>query len=194
MKKHSRRLQLIAKRRLKQYRGKWIPANETQNLTNNAGKIVLEGLEPGTTITAQEVKTVDGFVLDGRPQSIKIEAGKVQNLTFWNKRAGTLVIQKKDKLTGKPLAGVEFELTYAEGGYVDAANGHLSSKGLYTTDANGEIRISGITGTIMVNETKALPGYTIDPGTQIQTVTVNAADTQTLNFVLIFPPYGVRNI
>ena len=32
MKKHSRRLQLIAKRRLKQYRGKWIPANETQNL------------------------------------------------------------------------------------------------------------------------------------------------------------------
>ena len=33
MKKHSRRLQLIAKRRLKQYRGKWIPANETQNLS-----------------------------------------------------------------------------------------------------------------------------------------------------------------
>ena len=32
MKKHSRRLQLIAKRRLKQYRGKWIPANKTQNL------------------------------------------------------------------------------------------------------------------------------------------------------------------
>ena len=27
--------------------------------TNNAGEIVLEGLEPGTTITAQEVKTVD---------------------------------------------------------------------------------------------------------------------------------------
>ncbi len=32
MKKHSRRLQLIAKHRLKQYRGKWIPADETQNL------------------------------------------------------------------------------------------------------------------------------------------------------------------
>ena len=30
--KHSRRLQLIAKSRLKQYKGKWIPANETQNL------------------------------------------------------------------------------------------------------------------------------------------------------------------
>jgi len=32
MKKHSRRLQLVAKSRLKQYRGKWIPANQTQNL------------------------------------------------------------------------------------------------------------------------------------------------------------------
>ena len=32
MKKHGRRLQLAAKRRLKQYKGKWIPANQTQNL------------------------------------------------------------------------------------------------------------------------------------------------------------------
>ena len=32
MKKHSRRLQMLAKTRLKQYKGKWIPANQTQNL------------------------------------------------------------------------------------------------------------------------------------------------------------------
>ncbi|WP_297243705.1 group II intron reverse transcriptase/maturase [uncultured Flavonifractor sp.] len=32
MHKYSHRLQLIAKSRLKQYRGKWIPANQTQNL------------------------------------------------------------------------------------------------------------------------------------------------------------------
>ncbi len=32
MHKHSHRLQLIAKRRAKQFRGKWIPANQTQNL------------------------------------------------------------------------------------------------------------------------------------------------------------------
>ena len=61
---------------------------------------MLEGLEPGTTITAQEIKTVDGYVLDGRPQSIKIEAGKAQNLTFWNAPAGSLIIRKLDKQTG----------------------------------------------------------------------------------------------
>ena len=150
--------------------------------TNNAGEIVLEGLEPGTTITAQEVKTVDGYVLDGRPQSIKIEAGKAQNLTFWNKPAGSLVIRKLDKQTGKPLAGVEFEMIYSEGGYVDTDNGHLSSKGLYTTDDHGEIHISGIIGTVVVKETRPLPGYTIEPGRESQTVTVNPQETQTLTF------------
>ena len=150
--------------------------------TNNAGEIVLEGLEPGTTITAQEIKTVDGYVLDGRPQSIKIEAGKAQNLTFWNAPAGSLVIRKLDKQTGRPLAGVEFEVIYAEGGYVDTDNGHLSSKGLYTTDDHGEIHISGIVGTVVVKETRPLPGYTIEPGRESQTVTVNPQETQTLTF------------
>lgn len=32
MQKHSRRLQLTAMRRLRQYKGEWIPANEVQNL------------------------------------------------------------------------------------------------------------------------------------------------------------------
>ena len=85
-------------------------------------------------------------------------------------------------MTKEPLAGVEFELTYADGGYVDADHGHLSSKGLYTTDANGEIRISGVTGTIVVKETKTIEGYTIDEATRIQTVEVNPEDTQTLTF------------
>ena len=151
--------------------------------TDSKGEIIIEGLEPGTTITAQEVKTVDGFVLDGTPKSVKIKAGEgAPSLTFWNKRAGELIIRKLDKATGKPLAGVEFELTYAGGGYVDNADGHLSSNGLYTTDAHGEIHISGVTGTIVVRETRTIDGYTIDPATQTQTVKVNPQDTQTLTF------------
>ena len=151
--------------------------------TNAAGEIVITGLEPGTTITAREIKTVEGFVLDGTPKSVQIKAGQgAPELTFWNKRAGELIIRKLDKATGKPLAGVEFELTYAGGGYVDNANGHLSSNGLYTTDAHGEIHISGVTGTIVVKETRTIEGYTIDPATQTQTVKVNPQDTQTLTF------------
>ena len=152
--------------------------------TNAAGEIVVENLEPGTTITAREIKTVDGFVLDGTPKSLKITTGpQAPELIFWNKRAGTLVIQKKDSVTGALIAGAQFQLTYANGGYVDNDNGHLSSNGLYTTDDKGEIRISGITGTVVAKEVKAAPGYVIDQSTQTQTVTVNAMDTQTLTFL-----------
>ena len=33
--------------------------------TDKAGEIVLEGIEPGTTVKVREIKTVEGFVLDG---------------------------------------------------------------------------------------------------------------------------------
>ena len=151
--------------------------------TDKAGEIVLDGIEPGTTVIAREIKTVEGFVLDGTPQDILIKGGSVQQLTFWNRRAGSLVIQKKDSVTGALISGAQFQLTYASGGYVDNDNGHLSSNGLYTTDANGEIRISGVTGTIVAKEVKAAPGYVIDQSTQTQTVTVNPEDTQTLVFL-----------
>ena len=150
--------------------------------TGEDGRAVITGLTPGATITARETRTVEGFVLDGTPQSIQIKEGEVQTLTFWNEQAGTLVIRKLDSVTHEPLPGVEFQLTYADGGYVDNANGHLSSLGLYTTGQNGEIRISGVTGTIVAKETRTIEGYTIDPAAQSQTVQVNPNDTQTLTF------------
>ena len=162
--------------------GAVVGTSNGEYVTDEAGRIVITGLEPGMTVTARETRTVEGFVLDGTPKSILIKEGEVQTLRFYNRQQGTLVIRKLDSVTKEPLPGVEFELTYAEGGYVDDANGHLSSKGLYTTDSNGEIRISGITGTIVAKETKPIEGYTIDPEYQTQTVVVNAADTQTLTF------------
>ena len=44
--------------------------------TDKAGEIVLEGLEPGTTVKVREIKTVEGYVLDGTPQDILIKAGE----------------------------------------------------------------------------------------------------------------------
>ena len=163
--------------------GKPIGTNNGVYYTTSAGEIVLEDLEPGTTVTAREIATVEGFVLDGEPQTVTIQASKKpQEMIFWNERAGALVIQKKSSLDGSPLAGVQFQLTYADGSYVDYDNGHMSSKGLYETDSSGEIRITGITGTVIAKELKTLPGFTIDPATQTQTVQVNASDTQYLVF------------
>ena len=65
---------------------------------------------------------------------------------------------------------------------VDAAGGQLSSNGLYWTDENGQITISGITGTVVVTEVETIPGYTIHEESRSQTVVVNTNDTQSLHF------------
>ena len=150
--------------------------------TDKAGEIVLNGLEPGTTVVAREIKSVDGFVLDGTPQDILIKAGTVQNLTFWNKRQGTLIINKLDAVTKKPLAGVTFKITTAAGEFVPDENGKISSNGLYYTNDSGQIILKGVTGTLVVTEEKSIDGYTIDENTRTQTVVVNPDDTQSLYF------------
>ena len=151
--------------------------------TDKAGEIVLNGLEPGTTVVAREIKSVDGFVLDGTPQDILIKAGTVQNLTFWNKRQGALIINKLSSLDRKtPLEGVTFKITTATGEFVPGENGKISSNGLYYTDKNGQIILKGVTGTLVVTEEKSIDGYTIDENTRTQTVVVNPDDTQSLYF------------
>ncbi len=149
-------------------------------ITDENGRVVINDLVPGTTVTARETKVPDGFVLDTTPKSILIKSGEPNVLRFYNKATGTLVVLKLDKKDKSPLAGVEFEITYSDGSYVDADYGHLSSKGLYKTDTNGEIRIPGVVGTVIITETKPLDGYTVDEGTRTQTVKVNPGDTQTV--------------
>ena len=152
--------------------------------TDAAGQIVIEGLTDGMTVTAKEVKSVDGFVLDGTPQSIKIDQSQSpQRMTFWNERQGALIINKLSSLDRKtPLEGVTFKITTATGEFVPDENGKISSNGLYYTDENGQIILKGVTGTLVVTEEKSISGYTIDENTRTQTVVVNPNDTQSLYF------------
>ena len=152
--------------------------------TDAAGQIVIEGLTDGMTVTAKEVKSVDGFVLDGTPQSIKIDQSQSpQRLTFWNKRQGALIINKLSSLDRKtPLEGVTFKITTATGEFVPDENGKISSNGLYYTNESGQIILKGVTGTLVVTEVETIPGYTIEENTRTQTVVVNPDDTQSLYF------------
>ena len=97
---------------------------------------------------------------------------------------GNLVIEKwgRNGSTEVPLEGVKFEIKYANGQYVDAAGGTLSSNGIYYSDSTGKVILSGISGTVVVTELESVPGYTVDPDSQSQTVTINPNDTQTIRF------------
>jgi len=95
---------------------------------------------------------------------------------------GSLIIHKLDSVTKAPLEGVQFKITYADGKVVDTDGAQLSSNGLYWTDENGQIKIDGITGTVVVTEMETIEGYTINEETRSQTVVVNTSDTQSLYF------------
>ena len=151
-------------------------------ITDSAGSFTVSGIVPGTTLVVKETRAKDGYVLDDTPQTAKILAGQTVTLEFRNAPKGNLVINKLDSVTGKPLEGVQFKITYADGRFVDAEGGKLSSNGLYVTDKNGQIILNQITGTITVTEVQTIPGYSIDENTRTQTVVVNPDDTQTLTF------------
>lgn len=149
--------------------------------TDENGYITIPDLEPGGYVV-QEVKAKEGYLLDNTPKTIQIKDHQTYTLEFFNQPKGNLIINKLDSVTKAPLEGVEFELTYSDGSYVDAEGGTLSSRGLYTTDANGQIILSGLTGTIVVTETKTIEGYTIHEETRTQTVVIHPNDTQELTF------------
>ena len=158
--------------------------NNGKFVTDSTGSFLVEGIEPGTTLIVKETRAKPGYLLDDASQAATIQAGQTVSLEFRNKPLGNLVIEKwgRNGTTTVPLEGVKFEIKYANGQYVDAAGGALSSNGIYYTDSTGKITLSSITGTVVVTELESVPGYTINRDGQSQVVTINPNDTQTLRF------------
>ena len=160
-------------------------ATLTQNgifTTDGQGEIKITNLAPGA-YAINEIKAPTGYVMDRASTNVVIgKNGDTQTVIVKNSKAGTLVIDKRDSLTGKPLQGVTFKVTTSTGEFVPAENGQISSNGLYFTDKDGKITIHGVVGTLVVTETATIPGYTIDEASRTQTVVVNPNDTQTLHF------------
>ena len=150
-------------------------------VTDSAGSFTVSGINPGTTLVVKETRARGGYLLDDAPQTATVKAGQTVTLEFRNQPQGSLIINKLSSADKKtPLEGVLFQITYSDGSFVD--NGALSSKGLYRTDKNGQIILSGITGTVIVTEVETIKGYRIDDATRSQTIEVRANDTQQLWF------------
>ena len=151
-------------------------------VTDSAGAFTITDVAPGTTLIIKETRAKAGYILDDTPQTVKVKSNEVVTVEFRNAPKGNLIIVKQDSVTKEPLEGVQFKIAYADGSYVDAEGGTLSSTGLYWTDKEGKITISGISGTVVVTEIETIPGYSIDENARTQTVVVNPNDTQTLYF------------
>ena len=173
--------------------GNFIGNANGKYVTDSAGTFTITDIAPGTTLIIKETHAKDGYLLDDTPQTVKVKSNEMITLEFRNQPLGGLRIIKLDSVTKKPLEGVQFRITYSDGSFVADEGGKLSSNGLYMTDANGEILIRDIVGTLVVTEVKTIPGYTIDEATRSQTIVVNPDDLQTL-IVYNVPAGGLQII
>ena len=158
----------------------------TQNgifTTDAQGEIRITNLAPGAYVLT-EIKAPDGYVMDTPSTNVVIgQGGDTQTVIVKNSKKGSLIINKKDSATGKPLEGVEFKVATSSGQVVADQEGKLSSNGIYFTNKDGQIVISGLKpDTYVVTEQHTIPGYIIHEATRSQTVVVDANDTQSLTF------------
>ena len=172
--------------------------------TDRTGMIYIPQLENGY-YTVTETRTVDGYILDGEPKTVLIQSGKTTILEVLNTPMSGLLIVKTDANTGRPLAGVVYDIKRADGAFVTgnildgnqpntannspnkttSPNGDIT--GSYTTDANGRILLNGLeAGQYTVTERKALDEYELD--TNVYNVTVLPGKLATIQ--LVNKPHG----
>ena len=142
--------------------------------TDENGQIVLSNVMPDTYVVT-ETQARDGYILNSAPQTVVVNAGDTQTLTFTNQPYGGLLIKKMDSVTKEPLADVVFKVTTSDGSVVGSGNG------LYRTDENGFISIPGLEpDSYIVSEVQAKKGYLLDDVPR--TIEIRDEKTHTLEF------------
>ena len=126
-----------------------------EHTTNAEGLVVLDHLPPGTYIVS-EIRAPEGFILDMTPQTVVLQAGRVQRLEFRNVGIPGLQLVKLCSETGNPIEGARFEVVRLTG----AARTTL---GTFTTGTNGTFFIPALEpGNYVITETHAAPGFFLD--------------------------------
>ena len=145
-------------------------------VTDSAGTIRIDGLTPGMTVIACEVRAKDGYILDDTPQSIKIKRNAVMTLEFRNQPKGGVLVKKVDAVTNAPISDVEFLVTDSDVNLIGNANGK------FVTDGAGTFTITDIAPgtTLIIKETRAKDGYLLDDTPQ--TVKVKSNEVVTVEF------------
>ena len=150
-----------------------------QKVTGSNGMAIWTGLKPGSYIV-EEVDPAEGYSIIQSSETVYLADNGEQSVItvrFENMPDGNLLIRKVCATNpSETLPDAEFKITYADGTLIGDSNG------IFKTDENGEILISGLQPgkSVVVTETQAPPGYLID--TQAQTVQIKEGRTVSLNF------------
>ena len=142
-----------------------------EGMTDKAGQIRLEGLDPGW-YTITELAPPKGYLIATESKDVYLEPNKCIEVKFDNRLRPSLQIMKIDAQTGEALKGAKFKVTKTEDKTVSE----------YVTDETGTILIRDLDEAVYtVEEIEAPEGYRIDPDSH-KDIALEWGKTKTLVF------------
>ena len=141
--------------------------------TDENGTIVIPGLKAGT-YEITEISTPKPYILNDKPQRVKLEAGDQKTLMFENIKYPTLIIEKTDYTTNKGIPNTTFKIEHEED------DGAITTVGTFKTDENGRIKLPYVEpGWYIVTETIPAQGYQ-KPTNPVTRIYLNPGDNSYL--------------
>lgn len=148
--------------------------------TNEAGEIVLEGIEDGW-LKIVELEPPTGYALpEPSTQEVYISGGESKTVLFQDVPLSALVVYKRDSVTGAALSNCLFQLSYLGG---DTSGSGGTTIGVYQTSQNGSFTVTGLkAGYYICEELESDSGHVIDSAPQSFYISGRDQDIVTLYF------------
>ena len=131
--------------------------------TDSEGKAELKNLLPGV-YEISEKSVPSPYLLDAPSQLATLYPNRDHTVYFENHQKPALTVKKVDSVTGDPLQGAKFHVTYASN---NTGSGEINDLGTYYTDEHGQFQLTGLRdGWYKVTEQEPPTGYAIKEATQ----------------------------
>ena len=145
--------------------------------TDSEGKAELKNLLPGV-YEISEKSVPSPYLLDAPSQLATLYPNRDHTIYFENHQKPALTVKKVDSVTGDPLQGAKFHVTYASN---NTGSGEINDLGTFYTDENGQFQLTGLRdGWYKVTEQEPPTGYAIKEATQ--EVYIKSGTSKTLTF------------
>ena len=146
--------------------------------TGTDGRAELKNLLPGVYEIAEK-SVPSPYLLDAPSQLVTLYPNRDHTVFFENHQKPSLTVNKICSVTGDPLKGAKFQVTYASN---ETESGEINDLGYFYSDENGQFKISNLKdGWYKITELESIPGYSIkEPATQ--EIFIKAGESKSVTF------------
>ncbi|MDL2232060.1 hypothetical protein LJC63_00580 [Ruminococcaceae bacterium OttesenSCG-928-L11] len=157
-----------------------VSAQVWERTTGADGKIIIDPLPAAGTLVIEELEAPGGYEIgEQNTFTITVTKGEHKQLDVSNEKRASLVVYKKDAVSGQLLQGAVFKATMIGTGIVKTAESGSDGRAVFTDLIPGEWRI----------EEQTPPPYFL-PTTKVETVHIPDGSYKTLELTFENQPYS----